>query len=222
MIFILSALWWIKIRGLWKLPDRTDWLWGKLGLVLNPVFCNGWGCVSSLLFDLRPNYLVEVMKKMVTPSKGPMHSLLHSVPPTLQQATSGPHLHWDSWTLRGKSGSVSCGVTALLSWVLVHIRFCLCLPRICFPSPAHSPCGSVVGLMVTSFKIAYATPRCAVPRAPAPMSGYCWPIPSLETLKHSKASLPQTLWGLLVCTRFCLSPLSISGRYQVWVWQESV
>ena len=29
----------------------------------------------------------------------------------------------DSWTLPGKSGSVSCGVTAPFSWVLVHTRF---------------------------------------------------------------------------------------------------
>ena len=34
-----------------------------------------------------------------------MHALLHSVPPTLQHASPG-----DSWTLMGKSGSVSCGV----------------------------------------------------------------------------------------------------------------
>ena len=32
----------------------------------------------------------------------------------------------DSWTLTGKSGSVSCGVTAPFSWVLVGMRFCLC------------------------------------------------------------------------------------------------
>ena len=34
----------------------------------------------------------------------------------------------DSWTLMGKSGSVSCG-----SLVLVHTRFCLCLSRVYFP-----------------------------------------------------------------------------------------
>ena len=66
MIFILSALWWIRIRGLWKLPDGRDWLRGKLGLVLMggamlsksliQFSDNGWGCVTSLLFDLRPNY----------------------------------------------------------------------------------------------------------------------------------------------------------------------
>ena len=30
------------------------------------------------------------------------------------------------------SGSVSCGVTAPFSWVLVHTSFCLCPPRVCF------------------------------------------------------------------------------------------
>ena len=39
----------------------------------------------------------------------------------------------DSWTLTGKSGSVSCGFTAPFSQVLVHIRFCLCPPRVYFP-----------------------------------------------------------------------------------------
>ena len=39
-----------------------------------------------------------------------------------------------SWTLMGMSGSVSCGVTAPFSWVLVHTRLCLCPPRFCFPS----------------------------------------------------------------------------------------
>ena len=39
----------------------------------------------------------------------------------------------DSWTLMGKSLSVSCGVTAPFSWVLVHTRFGLCPPRVYFP-----------------------------------------------------------------------------------------
>ena len=40
----------------------------------------------------------------------------------------------DSWTLTGKSGSVSCGFTAPFSWVLVHTRYRLCPPRV-FVSP---------------------------------------------------------------------------------------
>ena len=38
--------------------------------------------------------MVEVMKIMVTPSKAPMHALLYSAPPTLQQATTDPRLRW--------------------------------------------------------------------------------------------------------------------------------
>ena len=34
MVFILAALWWIKLRSLSKHSGRRDWLWGKLGLVL--------------------------------------------------------------------------------------------------------------------------------------------------------------------------------------------
>ena len=36
--------------------------------------------------------MVEVMKVMRLPSKGPLHTLLHSVLPTLQQATADPRL----------------------------------------------------------------------------------------------------------------------------------
>ena len=36
-------------------------------------------------------------------------------------------------TLLGKSRSISCGVTAPFSWVLVHTRFCLCPSTVYFP-----------------------------------------------------------------------------------------
>ena len=65
VVFILSALWWIRIRCLWNLPDGRDWLRGKLGLVLmgramlsKPLIqfsVDGWSCVISLLLDLKPN-----------------------------------------------------------------------------------------------------------------------------------------------------------------------
>ena len=38
----------------------------------------------------------------------------------------------DSQTPTGKSGTVSCGITAHFSWVLMH-RVLLCPPRVCFP-----------------------------------------------------------------------------------------
>ena len=52
-----------------------------------------------------------------------------------QPCSRPPLIHTSaySWTLMGKSGSVSCGVTASFSWVLVRTRFCFFLPRVCFP-----------------------------------------------------------------------------------------
>ena len=60
---VLSALWWISIRSLWKLPDGRDWLWVNLGLVLMgeamlsksliQFSVDGFPC---LLFSLRPDY----------------------------------------------------------------------------------------------------------------------------------------------------------------------
>ena len=61
MVFSLSALWWKRIRGLWKLPDGRDWLRGKLGLVLMggatlsisliQFSVNGWSCVPPCYFS---------------------------------------------------------------------------------------------------------------------------------------------------------------------------
>ena len=66
VILILLALCWISLRSLWNLPDGRDVLRRELGLVLMSVAMlskslihlsvDGWGCVPSLSFDLRPNY----------------------------------------------------------------------------------------------------------------------------------------------------------------------
>ena len=50
------------------------------------------------------------------------------------------------WTLIGKSGSVSCVVTASFSLLLVHARFCLCPPRVCFHSPVEVLWSNPTGL----------------------------------------------------------------------------
>ena len=119
MVFILSALWWISIRGLWKLPDGRDWLRGKLALVLIggvmlsksliEFSVNGQGCVPSLLLDLRPNYgggnedNGDLLQKVPC-----MHCCTQCLQPysrpLLTHASAG-----DCWTLMGMSGSVSCG-----------------------------------------------------------------------------------------------------------------
>ena len=61
---------------------------------------DGWGCVPSLLFDLRPNF-GGGNEDNGPPSKGPMQALLHSVPLTLQQATADPCLCQRLPTLTG-------------------------------------------------------------------------------------------------------------------------
>ena len=62
-----------------------------------------------------------------------MHALLYIVPQLCSRPSPTHTSAGDSWTLTGKSGTVSCGVTAPLSCVLMHTRFCLCPPRVCFP-----------------------------------------------------------------------------------------
>ena len=52
-----------------------------------------WVCVPFLFFTWGQT-VVEVMKIMVTSFKGPMETLPHSVPLTLQQATVDPCLCW--------------------------------------------------------------------------------------------------------------------------------
>ena len=49
-----------------------------------------------------------------------MHALLPSVPQPCSRPPPNHTSAGDFWTLTGKSGSVSCGVTAPFSWVLVH------------------------------------------------------------------------------------------------------
>ena len=75
VVFSLSALWWRRIEGLWKLPDGIDWLRGIQSLVLMSramlskslvqFSVYGWSYVPSLLFTWGQT-MVEVMKIMVT------------------------------------------------------------------------------------------------------------------------------------------------------------
>ena len=78
--------------------------------------------------------MVEVMKIIATSFKRSHAYTAARRAPNPQQDTADPCVHQrNSWTLVGKSGSISCGVTAPFSWVLVHTRFYLCPPRVCFP-----------------------------------------------------------------------------------------
>ena len=199
MVFTLSAFWRIRIRGLWKLPDQRDWLREKLGLVLMggamlsqsliQFSFDGRGCVPFLLFDLRPDYgggnedngdLLQKVQCMHCHTQCPRPCTW----PPLTHASAR-----DSWTLTGKSGSVSCGVTAPFSWILVHISFCLCPPR--GTSPVLCKFWQLFGGVDDDpLKRANATPRSSAPRAPALAAVHCWPVPPQETLKESSGSVP--------------------------------
>ena len=94
------------------------------------------GAVFSPCCLIQGQTMVDIMKTLVTPSKGPMMHCCAQCPDpaaaTVTHASAG-----DSWALPGKPGSVPCGVTAPFSWVLVHTGFCLCPPRVCVPSPVY-------------------------------------------------------------------------------------
>ena len=94
----------------------------------------------------------------------------------------------DSWTLTGKPGSDFCSVTVPFSWVLVHKVLCLCLRRVYFPACVSSG-SSMVGLMATFSKGAYAISTFAAPRATVPVAVHCLPLPPQEMLKHSSVCL---------------------------------
>ena len=118
-----------------------------------------------------------------------MHALLHSVPPTLQQATANPCLCWRLLDTHRQ-------VWVSLLWD--HCSFLLgpqahkvlFVPSKClFPQSCVSSGGSMVGLMATFSKRAYAILRSAPSRAPESAAVHSWTIPPQETLKHSSVSI---------------------------------
>ena len=130
----IEAFWWERLTE------------GQLGLVLMgramlsksliQFSVDDWGCVPSLLFDLRSNYggghedNGDLLQKVLS-----THGSTQYLRPCSRSLPSHAPTR-DSWTLTEKSRSVSWGgVTAPFSWVQVHIRFYLCPQRVCFSSP---------------------------------------------------------------------------------------
>ena len=102
---------------------ETNWVWfwwaGPCSKSLIQFSVDGQGFVPSMLFDLRPNYgggngdngdLLQKIPCRHCYTQCPQHCSR----PLPTHASAG-----DSWTLMGKSGSVSCGITASFSWVLM-------------------------------------------------------------------------------------------------------
>ena len=127
-----------------------------------------------------------------------MHTLLHSVPPVLQQATADPHLHQ-------RHSRANLGQSLMGSLLLSPGSWCaqgsVCALQAYVSQVQVSSASSVVGLMATSSKRAYAILRSVAHRAP--------PLQQATTdlylrRRHSNTVLAQSLWGLwvLVHTRF--------------------
>ena len=131
----------------------------------------GWGCIPSPLFYLEPN-LGGGHEAMGTSLNCSMRTLLHSVPLALQQATTDPRFRQRLLDTHGQ-------VWVSLLWG--HCCFLLgpgaqgsvCALQESVSQSCVSSGSSMLGLMVTSSKRAYVTPRSATPRATPPAAGHC-------------------------------------------------
>ena len=142
-----------------------------------------------------------------------MHTLLYSVPPTLQQATTNPHLHQGLLDTHRQVGSVSCGVIAPLSWVLVHTSFCLCPVKVCFPSPCKfwRLFGGVNGDLLQE-GLRHTQDCCT--QSPCPCRR---PLLTCTFTGETQTQLGSVSVGSLGpgVHKVCLSLLSVSGGYGV-------
>ena len=116
----------------------------------------------------------------------------------------------DSWTLMDKSRSVSCGVTAPFSWVLVCTRFCLCPPRVCFPVLCKfwQLYGRVNGDLLQKVPCTHCCTQgpqlCSRPPLTHASAGGSWTLTGESGSVSCGVAAPFS-W-VLVCTRFCLCP----------------
>ena len=146
---------------------------GKLGLVLKgevklsksliQFSDDGLGCVPSLLL------VVEVMKIMAASFKR-SHSCTAALSPSDPAAGHRrPETPEHSWTCLGQS-LVGSLLVSPGSWCA---QGSVCALKSLFPQSCVSSRGSMLGLMATSSKRAYAIPRSAAPRASASSAGHC-------------------------------------------------
>ena len=71
--------------------------------------------------------------KIVVTSFNRSCTLPHTVPPTLKQATADPLLHWRLPDTHRQVWVSLLWDHSPFSGVLVHTKFCLCPPKVCFP-----------------------------------------------------------------------------------------
>ena len=122
---------------------------------MSPPGCLTWG-----------QTMVEVMKVDATSFKSVL---------ILQQATADPRLHQRLLDTHGQVWvSLLEGHSSFPLGPDAHkVYLCVCVSQSLFPWSCVTFGSSIVVLMATSSKRAYATCRSAAPRAPAPVAGHC-------------------------------------------------
>ena len=164
---------------------------------------------GSLLFDLRPNYgggnedngdLLQKIPCMYCYTQCPQPC---SRPPPTHTSTG------DSWTLPGKSGLLSCGMTAPFSWFLVHTMFCLCPPSVYFPVLCKfwQLCGGINGDVLQE---GLCHPQVCCTQSPCPCSSPLLTRTSTRRCSNTVLSVSVGFMGP-GAHKICLSPLSVSG-----------
>ena len=160
---------------------------------------------SSIGSVMLPNHLILCRPLLLLPSIFPSIKVFSN--------ESVLHMRWPKYWSFSFSISPSNGYAGLISFRMDWLdllapfswswctRFCLCPPGVCFPVLCKFwlLCG---GLMATSSKRAYATPRSAAPRAPAPVGkasgGDGIPVELFQILKDDAVkvlhSICQQIW----------------------------
>ena len=159
--------------------------------MFNPIFC-WWVELCSLpVIYLGPNYGGGNVENGDLLQKVPcMHCYLSAPSPAAGHRQSMPPLETPGHSWAGLGQSLVGHCSFLLGPGAYEVLFVSSKSLI--PSPVSV---LAVGLMATSSKRAYAIPKSAAPRAPAPAAGHCWPV--LHS-RHSNTFLSQSLWGLWV------------------------
>ena len=156
--------------------------------------------------------MVEVMKTVVT-----SFSSSHACTTTLSAPSRAAGHHWPTplpetpGRSRASLGQLLVG-SLLLSPGFWCTRFCLCPPRVRFPSPVLSSGSSVVGFMATSSKRAHAIPRCCT-QSPCPCGR--------PLLTHTSKGDTQTQFCLSLCeisVSWCTQGLFEPSECLWWVW----
>ena len=212
MVFSLSALWWRRIRGLWKLPDGRDWQRGKLGLVLMggamlsksliQFSVDGWGCVPSLLFTWGQTLVAQRLKRLPGMWETWVWSLSWEDFLVEEMATHSSTLAWRMpW--REEPGRLQSMGSQRVGhdWVTFT---------------NYGGGNEDNGDLLQKLPCTHCHTQCPLTLQQA-TAGYCRPMPPLETPGHSQASLGQSLVGSLL-----VSPGSWCTQVSVCALQESI